>query len=107
MAGSNPAGRIEVPAKRGFLREPRTPRSSKRRLQRISNPKSAVFLSDRRRPLDPNRYVSAERRKSLLSKVLSELGSGLAGEASTLARVPPVVLDQRAPDHLQQLVVEA
>ena len=56
--------------------------------------------------VSPVDVEDAERRKSLLSKVLSELGSGLAGEASTLARVPPVVLDQRAPDHLQRLVVE-
>jgi cytidylate kinase len=56
--------------------------------------------------VSPADVEDAERRKSLLTRILDELGSGLGAEASSIARVPPVTYDKGAPAALQLLVVD-
>jgi hypothetical protein len=56
--------------------------------------------------VSPGDVEDAERRKSLLSRVLDELGSGFGAEASSIARVPPVTYGKGAPVALQLLIVD-
>jgi cytidylate kinase len=52
--------------------------------------------------VSPGDVADAERRKSLLHRVLDSLGSGLGAEASALSQLPPELRD----DSLQSLVVD-
>jgi Cytidylate kinase-like family len=52
--------------------------------------------------VDPADVADAQRRKSLLRRVLDDLGSGLGAEASALSHSPPELRD----DNLQRLVVD-
>ncbi len=56
--------------------------------------------------VSPADVADAERRKSLLGRVLSELGGGHGTEGWAVAGVAPVVLDEKPPDYLQSLVVD-
>jgi Cytidylate kinase-like family len=56
--------------------------------------------------VSPADVEDAERRKSLLSRVLDELGTGLGAEAASIARVPPVTYGRGAPAALQLLIVD-
>jgi hypothetical protein len=56
--------------------------------------------------VSPADVEDAERRKSLLSRVLDELGTGLGAEASSIARVAPVTYGKGAPAALQLLIVD-
>jgi cytidylate kinase len=50
--------------------------------------------------------ADAERRKSTLGRLLSELGSGTGAEAWAVTGIAPVVSDERPPAYLPQLVVD-
>jgi Cytidylate kinase-like family len=54
----------------------------------------------------PADVADAERRKSLITRVLEELGTGLGAEASALARGDLALGDELAPESLQRLVVD-
>jgi Cytidylate kinase-like family len=57
--------------------------------------------------VSPADVADAEQRKSLLSRVLSELGSGHAAEAWTVTGIaPPVSGDVSSPALLQSLIVD-
>lgn len=57
--------------------------------------------------VSPADVADAEQRKSLLSRVLSELGSGHAAEAWAVTGIaPPVSGDESSPALLQSLIVD-
>ena len=57
--------------------------------------------------VSPADVADAERRKSLLSRVLTELGSGHAAEAWAVTGIaPPVSGDESSPALLQSLIVD-
>jgi len=61
-----------------------------------------IVQAARKGGVDPADVADAQRRKSLLRRVLDDLGSGLGAEASALSHSPPELRD----DNLQRLVVD-
>lgn len=56
--------------------------------------------------VSPDDVADAERRKSLLKRVLSELGSGHGAESWAVTGIAPVARDETPPEYFQSLVVD-